>query len=256
MARAKSKGQKQGPRKTGVQKTGAQKTKAQRTKAQTGAKQTAAKRTPVKSSAAKPAPAQQPRAFDTSGLTERQQKWFASVQESFERDTGKPLQAWVEIVKTKCPETTPKKRTDWLREKYGLGVNRAAHILHTAFPPDVAWDDPAAMLDQLWKEPEGRRVYEAVAALVRKDFPDAIIGPRKTFVSFARKIQFAAILPGAKGAGGAELGLPLSVSESKRLIAMKKRPWAEKHSAILVLGAPGEVDGEVKRLLKLAYAKG
>ena len=37
---------------------------------------------------------------------------------------------------------------------------------------------------------------------------------------------------------------------------MKSRPWAEKHSAILMLNAPREVDGEVKRLLKLAYAKG
>ena len=89
-----------------------------------------------------------------------------------------------------------------------------------------------------------------------QEFPDAIVGPRKTFVSFSRTIQFAGILPAAKGSGSAELGLPLPLSESKRLTPMKKRPWAEKHSAILVLSAPKEVDGEVKRLLKLAYAKG
>lgn len=191
---------------------------------------------------------------DESTLSERQQKWFASMQSSLQRDTGKSLDEWVKIAK-KCPETTPGKRTQWLREKYGLGVNRIAHILHAAFPSEgPSWDDPEALLDALWKEPEGRKIYDAVAAMVRKEFPDAVVGPRKTFVSFSRKIQFAGILP-AKG-GKAELGLPLPLSESKRLSPMKRRPWAEKHSAILELSSPKEVDGEVKRLLKLAYAKG
>ncbi len=186
-------------------------------------------------------------------LSERQQKWFASVQASMERDTGKTLDQWVKLAR-KCPETTPKKRADWLREKYGLGVNRAAQILSAAFPEGPSWNEPEALLDQLWREPEGRAIYEAVAKLVRDGFPEAVMGPRKTFVSFSRKIQFAAILP-AKG-GKAELGLPLPLSESRRLSAMKKRPWAEKHSALLVLSSPKEVDAEVKRLLKLAWAKG
>ena len=190
-----------------------------------------------------------------SVLTERQQKWFASVEASLERDTGKKLAEWVKIAK-KCPETTPGKRTQWFREKYGLGVNRIAHIISVAFPDGPSWDDPDALLDQLWKEKEGRAVYEAVAKLVRKEFPEAVIGPRKTFVSFSRKVQFAGILPGAKGSGSAELGLPLPVSASKRLTPMKNRPWAEKHTAILVLKSPKDVDAETKRLLKLAWEKG
>ena len=187
-------------------------------------------------------------------LSERQQKWFASVQASLERDTGKSISEWVKIAKT-CPETAPRKRTQWLKEKYGLGVNRAAQVLHAAFPSGAAWDDPDAVLAQLWKDKQGRAIYDAVAALVRKEFPEAIIGPRKTFVSFSRKIQFAGILP-AKAGKAAELGLPLPVSTSKRLSAMKSRPWAEKHTAILELSSPKEVDAEVKRLLKLAWERG
>jgi hypothetical protein len=106
----------------------------------------------------------------------------------------------------------------------------------------------------LWKEPEGRAIYEAVARLVRKEFPEAVIGPRKTFVSFSRKVQFAAILP-VKG-GKAALGLPLPVSESERLELVKKYPWAERHKSMAVLGSTEEVDAEVKRLLKLAWGKG
>src|SRR5262245_34236354 len=123
-------------------------------------------------------------AIDTSTLTERQKKWIASFEASLERDTGKTLEEWAKIAK-KCPETTPGKRTKWLRDKYGLGVNRAAHILYAAFPPEgPSWDDPGALLDHLWKEPEGRKIYEAVAKMARKEFPGVIVGPRKTFVSF------------------------------------------------------------------------
>jgi hypothetical protein len=186
-------------------------------------------------------------------LTERQQKWFASVQAGLERDTGKTLEEWVKIAKT-CPETKPKARSNWLREHHGLGVNRAAQVLAAAFETGAGWDDPDALLDVLWKEKEARAIYEAVAKLVHKEFPDAVIGPRKTFVSFSRKVQFAAIIP-AKGAK-AELGLPLPVKESKRLSPMKKRPWAERHSALLELSSVKDVDGEVKRLLKLAWEKG
>lgn len=188
-----------------------------------------------------------------SVLTERQQKWFASVEASLERDTGKSIAEWVKIAKT-CPETAPGKRTQWFREKHALGVNRIAHIVSVAFPEGPDWDDPDALLDQLWREKEGRAIYEAVAKLVCKEFPDAVIGPRKTFVSFSRKIQFAAIIP-AKG-GRAEMGFPLPRSASKRLEAMKRRPWAEKHTGLLVFASPKEVDAEVKRLLNLAWEKG
>lgn len=186
-------------------------------------------------------------------LTERQQEWFASVEASLERDTGKSIAQWVKIARS-CPDTTPGKRAAWLKAKYGLGVNRIAHILSAAFADGPGWDEPDALLDQLWKEKQGRAIYEAVAKLVRRELPEAVIGPRKTFVSFSRKIQFAAIIP-ALG-GRAEMGLPLPPSTSKRLTPMKKRPWAEKHTGLLVLSSPNDVDAEVKRLLKLAWAKG
>ena len=95
-------------------------------------------------------------------LTERQQKWFASVEASLERDTGKTLAEWVKLAK-KCPEATPGKRTQWMREKYGLGANRIAHIMSVTFPDATSWDDPDALLDQLWTEPEGRAIYEDLA---------------------------------------------------------------------------------------------
>lgn len=186
-------------------------------------------------------------------MSERSAAWMAAVTASLERDTGKTLEQWVKIAKT-CPETAPQKRRLWLKENYGLGANRAAQIFSAAFQGGPSWSDPDALLNQLWKDKNSRAIYEAVAKMVRKEFPGAIVGPRKTFVSFSRSIQFAGILPAKDDK--AELGLPLPMNTSKRLTPMKNgRPWAEKHSAILVLSSPKEVDAEVKRLLKLSWEK-
>jgi hypothetical protein len=187
-----------------------------------------------------------------STLTERQKKWFASVRAGLERDTGKTLDEWVTIAKA-CPETKPKARADWLRAKYGLGVNRAAQVLSAAFPSGPGWDEPDKLLDGLWTDKNGRAIYEAVAKLAAA-LPGVTIGPRRTFVSFSRKVQFAAILP-AKG-GKAELGLPLALDASRRLEPVRRRPWSEKHSVMLTLASPKEVDSEIARLLKLAWSKG
>jgi hypothetical protein len=200
---------------------------------------------------AKKAPAT--KAAASAVMTGRSQKWMEAVTASLERDTGKTLEQWVRIAKT-CPETAPRKRAAWLKDKYGLGVNRAAQIFSAAFPAGPTWDQPDALLDLLWKDKSARAIYDAVAKMVRAEFPEAIIGPRKTFVSFSRNIQFAGIIPAKDGK--AEMGFPLPSSASKRLQPMKRgRPWAEKHTGLLVLSSPKEVDAEVKRLLKLSWEK-
>ncbi|GAN00084.1 hypothetical protein U91I_03749 [alpha proteobacterium U9-1i] len=209
-------------------------------------KQAAKKKAPLNKASAKKVAA-------SEVMSGRSAAWMAAVRASLERDTGKTLDQWVKIAKT-CPETAPRKRAQWLKEKHGLGVNRAAQIFSVAFPSGPTWDQPDALLDLLWKDANSRAIYEAVAKMVRKQFPTAIIGPRKTFVSFSRNIQFAGILPAKDGK--AEIGVPLPVGASKRLMPMKSgRPWAEKHSAILVLSSPKEVDAEVKRVLKLSWEK-
>src|SRR3569623_3840274 len=138
-----------------------------------------------------------------SGLTERQQKWFASVQASLERDTGKTLDEWVAIART-CPHDKPKARADWLREHHGLGVNRAAHVLSEAFPPETGWDAADALRAALWKDTASTAIFEAVEARV-KQLPKLVTGQRKGFSAWSREFQFAAIKP-TKG-GTALLGL-------------------------------------------------
>lgn len=182
-------------------------------------------------------------------LTERQKKWFASVEASLERDTGKPLADWVAIARA-CPETTPRKRVEWLREHHGLGVNRIAHILSVAFPPEMGWDDADALRAALWKDPDSTAIFEAVEAAVA-GFPGLVTGQRKGFSAWSRNFQFASVRP-IKG-GKARLGLCVMPDADPRLVEPKNEGWSERLKAAMTLDSPADIDGRVKALLQKAW---
>jgi hypothetical protein len=186
-----------------------------------------------------------------SGLTERQQKWFASVQASLERDTGKTLEQWVVIART-CPETRPRARQQWLKDNYGLGINRAAQVLDAAFPPQVGWDDADALREALWKDPASRAIFEAVREAAMA-LPDAIEGQRKAVSAFSRKVQFAAVRP-VRG-GTAMLGLAIEPSADPRLETPKNESWSERLKARIPLTSPAEVDASIEALLRQAWER-
>ncbi len=182
-------------------------------------------------------------------LTERQRKWFASVEASLKRDTGKPLADWVTIARA-CPETTPRKRVEWLREHHGLGVNRIAHILSVAFPPETGWDDAAALRAALWKDPGSAAIFETVEAAV-SGFPGLITGQRKGFSAWSRTFQFASVRP-IRG-GKARLGLCVSPDADPRLVEAKNEGWSERLKAAVTLDSPADVDDGLKALLKASW---
>lgn len=186
-----------------------------------------------------------------SNLTPRQQKWFASVRASLERDTGKTLDEWVAIART-CPETKPRARADWLREHHGLGVNRSAHVLSVAFPSTDGWDNPQAAREALWSDPASRAIFEAVEKLAMV-LPNAISGQRKAFTAFSREFQFASIKP-VRG-GKAMLGLAVTSDADPRLAEPKNEGWSERLKSKLPLESPSQVDASVAALLKEAWER-
>src|SRR5215467_9110864 len=109
-----------------------------------------------------------------SGLSPRQQKWFASVQASLQRDTGKTLDEWVAIAKT-CPETMPRARAEWLKDNYGLGQTRAIQVLSAAFPSGMGWDEPEKLRAALWTDPAATAILQAVERLA-STLPDVVVG--------------------------------------------------------------------------------
>jgi hypothetical protein len=184
-------------------------------------------------------------------LTERQKKWFASVQASLERDTGKTLAEWVAIARA-CPETKHGARVRWLKAEHGLGVNRAAHVLSEAFPSTMSWYEPDKLRAALWTDPASTAILEAVAAAVA-DLPDLVTGQRKGFTAWSRKVQFAALKP-VRG-GTAVLGLAVTADASPRLAEPRNEGWSERLKAKLPLSDPASVDDEIRALLRAAWER-
>lgn len=189
-----------------------------------------------------------------AGMTERQKKWFATVQANFEAQTGKPIAAWLEILKT-CPETTPGKRTAWLKAEHGIGVNHAAYILSCADSGgEPGWDDPEGLRAQLWKDAGSEAILAALEALAGR-VEGVVVGQRKNFTSFSRSVQFASVRP-LKG-GKALLGLKLEPEISVRLSApVRRESWSERLTAVAEVSGPDEVDGEIERLFRAAADRG
>ena len=185
-----------------------------------------------------------------AGLTAQQQKWFVSVREGLERDTGKTLEQWAAIAR-KSPETKHGARLKWLKEHYGLGVNRAATVLDAAFGGEnMGWDAPEKHGAALWKDPAQLKIHDALVAAISK-FEGVTIGERKTFTGFSRRAQFAAARPAKEGV---RLGLAADPKSSKRLAAPKKNEgWSDRNKSVLVLTSTKDIDAELKTLLKTAF---
>ena len=182
-------------------------------------------------------------------MTERQQKWFATAIANLEADTGRSLQAWIEIAQA-CPETKHKARLQWFKDQYGLGMNRASIILAEMHPGGTKWANPETLLDQLWTDPAGRAIYDAMLARILV-LPEVVVGPRKGFVGFSRKVQFAAIKP-VKG-GQALLGLDLEPQADPRLLAPGRQGWSERLKSVLPLASAADVSLDV--LLRQAWER-
>lgn len=185
-------------------------------------------------------------------VTERQQRWFATVRANFEAKSGRSFAEWAAIARS-CPHQSPRGRVDWLRENYGLGVNHAALVLAEAFPGS-SWDAPDAMRAALWKDASALAILDAVEAMAAGT-DGLVVGHRKSFTSFSRAVQFAAMRP-LKG-GRALIGFKLAPEASPRLAAPARREsWSERLTATVELDGAQAVDAELARIFAAAAANG
>ncbi|HZV85821.1 MAG TPA: DUF4287 domain-containing protein, partial [Brevundimonas sp.] len=182
-------------------------------------------------------------------LTERQKKWFATVQANLAAATGRPLDGWVELMKT-CPEAGPKAQAAWLKAEHGVGANHAAHIIGACRSGEsTRWDDPDGLRAALWNDAGPLAILEAVEGHAAA-LDGVISGQRKGYTSFSRAVQFAAIRP-LKG-GRALLGLKLDPGASPRLSPSARREsWSERLTAVVELDGAEQIDGEIAGLLAL-----
>ena len=184
-------------------------------------------------------------------LSSKQANWFAKIRKGIEDNTGKTIDEWIVIARA-CPETSHKQRLKWLKDVHGLGVNRASTILAAAFETGIGWDNPAALLDELWKKPELRSIYDAIELYIKSLDDDVVIGPRKTFSGFSRQYQFAAARPVR---GQLRLGLALDPDVYKLERAKSSDSWSDRLASVVVVSAPADIDDTIKALIKCAWER-
>jgi len=186
-------------------------------------------------------------------LTEQQEKWMASVRASLEKATGKPLEAWIKLADA-CPEAKPKARQKWFKDNHGLGQNYFMLVERERNrAAGVAPKDSKDTAAELWSDPKAAAIFEALKAAVG-ELPDLVTGQRKGYTSWSRSFAFAAARP-VKG-GTVRLGLAVEPGAGPRLeAATAKEGWSERLKSTAVLGAPGEVDAELKAFLRAAWER-
>lgn len=184
---------------------------------------------------------------------DKAKNWMQSVLNTFEKDTGKTLNEWVEIAKT-CPETQQRKQLKWFKEEYGLLQNRAMMVLSKAFPGATPlWGNPEKLVDELFKKyPEQRALYEDVTDYMVHLEEEVSLSPRKTYVPAVCKKQFAVLLPSKEGL---IVGFALKDEPVTEKLMEPKRPiGSERITRYVVLQSETDFDAEVKTYIDKAAA--
>ena len=178
---------------------------------------------------------------------------FDAIVRNLPNRTGKSLEQWTRLVKTRGPKTKAK-RVEWLRSKHGLGGPTANVIAAEASGEDLlaAYDDQQALIRTMYSGKESlRAIHEKIVKSVRALGKDVELSARKTYVSASRKRQFAAIQPSTKTR--VDLGLVLPGVSADGRLQSSKTVGGGRVTHRIALETPKDFDAWAKKWLKEAY---
>lgn len=118
--------------------------------------------------------------------------------DSIEKNTGKPITHWIEVVKKSGIEKH-KEMINYLKDEHGFTYGFANLVVHKAKNSDagsVAKSDDLVDLQYKGKETL-RPIYDKLMKEISK-FGEVEISPKKAYVSLRGKKQFALIQPSTK----------------------------------------------------------
>lgn len=176
---------------------------------------------------------------------------LATMIANYEKNTGKPLEAWVEIA-TRARLAKHGEIVKMLKEKHGMGhgyANLVAQRVLAGGTPGPGDDD---LLDAQYagKKAAMRPLYDKLAAAVTGFGADVEFSPKKTYVSLRRKKQFALVQPST--ADRLDVGINLKgMAPAGRLEASGSFNAMVSHR-VRVTGAAG-IDAELVSWLRAAY---
>lgn len=179
-------------------------------------------------------------------------KALATQLANIEKRTGKSLAELTEIVKS-SGLSKHGELVSMLKTELNMGHGDANTMVHYARkPPESAAEAPSSdqVLDGLYTGPRAdlRPIHDKLMTAMRKfgDFEEA---PKKAYVSYRRKKQFATIGPATKTQ--VEVGLNMKgVPGTDRLVEL---PSGQMCNYKVRLADAGEVDAELIAWIKTAY---
>jgi len=185
------------------------------------------------------------------------QKWIGELKEK----TGHSLEEWMALIQKHGPADERGRRA-WLKTKHKLGTNGAWWLAQRAGGKGGE-DDPESYLQGAVRNVEEQYsgakeklqpIYDELLRLGKSMGADVKACPCKTIVPLYRKHVFAQIKPTTNTR--VDLGLALAQYKGKlpkRLIDTGGLAKKDRITHRMELKASENIDGEVKRWLKIAY---
>ncbi len=186
------------------------------------------------------------------------QKWIEELKEK----SGRCLEEWMALIEKEGPRDE-KGRREWLKTKHKFGTNSAWWLAERACGESGEEDDPESYLRSAARHVEEqyagpkeklRPIYDELLKLGKSMGEDVKACPCKTIVPLYRKHVFAQIKPTTNTR--IDLGFALAHYKGKlpkRLVDTGGLAKKDRITHRMELKASGDIDGEVKRWLKIAY---
>jgi hypothetical protein len=168
--------------------------------------------------------------------------------------TGKDLAGWMTMI----DGCGTKKRNEvivWLKSEHGFGHMNASLLagIHANGGKLVYQSTDSLLDDQFAKAPDMRPLYDAFAAFIEKNFPNATFLPKKTYVSVLENREF-----GAVNIKKAELRIGLDLGDrpfDEKVEKAKLTGPMPRISHMVVATDAGRFDAELIDLLQQSYSR-
>jgi len=166
--------------------------------------------------------------------------------------TGRTLEEWMALVEA-SGLAEKKARVEWLKAEHGLGTVTAQVIVGKMDGSANVYDDAEGLVNGQYSGPKAglRPLYETLVAMGRALGEDVTLKPCRTYVTLARRSQFAVIQPTTRTR--IDLGLSLRGVECD-LTPVKKLGGGEAITHRIPIAEAADITPAVGEWLRKAYA--
>jgi len=173
--------------------------------------------------------------------------------ENLQKNTGKTLEQWIEIVKQKN-FAKHGEIINFLKDEHGFSYGFANLVAHKSKGSDAgSVEDSSELIEKQYKGKEHfKPLYETLMTEIMKFGNDIEVAPKNAYVSLRRKKQFALLQPATKTRF--EIGLIIKGQDAKGVLEVIPAANAMCSHKINI-ESERDITSEVLNWIKVAYDK-